>query len=87
MGGLGTGLLRFQALLGLFLAVLAGWVIWGTIELKGVLGRVDIITSTLKAGGDVKIAGFGTFKVADTKAKTGRNPAEMSSYFHKFNKS
>ena len=34
----------------------------------------DIITSTLKAGGDVKIAGFGTFKVANTKAKTGRNP-------------
>ena len=41
---------------------------------KAVESLFDIITSTLKAGGDVKIAGFGTFKVADTKAKTGRNP-------------
>ena len=41
---------------------------------KAVESLFDIITSTLKAGGDVKIAGFGTFKVANTKAKTGRNP-------------
>ena len=41
---------------------------------KAVESLFDIITSTLKNGGDVKIAGFGTFKVADTKAKTGRNP-------------
>ena len=41
---------------------------------KAVESLFDIITNTLKAGGDVKIAGFGTFKVADTKAKTGRNP-------------
>ena len=37
---------------------------------KAVESLFDIITSTLKAGGDVKIAGFGTFKVANTKAKT-----------------
>ena len=41
---------------------------------KAVESLFEIITSTLKGGGDVKIAGFGTFKVADTKAKTGRNP-------------
>ena len=41
---------------------------------KAVDSLIEIITDTLKSGGDVKIAGFGTFKVADTKAKTGRNP-------------
>ena len=41
---------------------------------KAVDSLFEIITETLKSGGDVKIAGFGTFKVADTKAKTGRNP-------------
>ena len=41
---------------------------------KAVESLFEIITNTLKAGGDVKIAGFGTFKVANTKAKTGRNP-------------
>ena len=41
---------------------------------KAVESLFDIITSTLKAGGDVKIAGFCTFRVANTKAKTGRNP-------------
>jgi DNA-binding protein HU-beta len=41
---------------------------------KAVDTLIEIITDTLKSGGDVKIAGFGTFKVADTKAKTGRNP-------------
>ncbi len=41
---------------------------------KAVDTLFEIITETLKSGGDVKIAGFGTFKVADTKAKTGRNP-------------
>ena len=40
---------------------------------KAVESLFDIITSTLKAGGDVKIAGFGTFKVAEPKPKTGRN--------------
>jgi DNA-binding protein HU-beta len=44
---------------------------------KAVESLFDIITNTLKAGGDVKIAGFGTFKVANTKAKTGRNPHRL----------
>jgi len=32
------------------------------------------ITKTLKKNGQVAIAGFGTFKVAKRKARTGRNP-------------
>jgi nucleoid DNA-binding protein len=34
----------------------------------------DSITKTLKKKGQVVIAGFGTFKVAKRKARTGRNP-------------
>ena len=34
----------------------------------------DSITKTLKKKGQVAIAGFGTFKVAKRKARTGRNP-------------
>ena len=41
---------------------------------KAVESLFDIITDTLKAGGDVKIAGFGTFKVSKRAARTGRNP-------------
>ena len=41
---------------------------------KAVESLFDIITDTLKAGGDVKIAGFGTFKVTKRAARTGRNP-------------
>jgi len=32
------------------------------------------IKSTLKKGQDVVLTGFGTFKVAKRKARTGRNP-------------
>ena len=35
---------------------------------------LDSITKTLKKKGQVAIAGFGTFKVAKRKARTGRNP-------------
>ena len=35
---------------------------------------LDSITRTLKKKGQVVIAGFGTFKVAKRKARTGRNP-------------
>jgi len=35
---------------------------------------LDSITKTLKKKGQVVIAGFGTFKVAKRKARTGRNP-------------
>ena len=34
----------------------------------------DSITKALKKKGRVAIAGFGTFKVAKRKARTGRNP-------------
>ncbi|MBP1740126.1 MAG: hup [Deltaproteobacteria bacterium] len=34
----------------------------------------DSITKTLKKKGQVVIVGFGTFKVAKRKARTGRNP-------------
>ena len=34
----------------------------------------DSITKALKKKGQVAIAGFGTFKVAKRKARTGRNP-------------
>jgi len=34
----------------------------------------DSITKALKKKGQVAIAGFGTFRVAKRKARTGRNP-------------
>jgi DNA-binding protein HU-beta len=37
-------------------------------------GVFDIITTTLKKGGDVKIMGFGNFRVAKRKARKGRDP-------------
>ncbi len=35
---------------------------------------VDAVTAALKKGDEVKLIGFGTFKVAERKATTGRNP-------------
>lgn len=35
---------------------------------------VDSITDSLKKGEPVTIVGFGTFKVSDRAARTGRNP-------------
>ena len=37
-------------------------------------GITDIILSCLKGDEQVKIAGFGTYKVAKRKARVGRNP-------------
>ena len=34
----------------------------------------DCITKTLQKKGEVKLVGFGTFKVAKRKARKGRNP-------------
>ena len=34
----------------------------------------EAITAALKAGDEVRLVGFGTFKVAKRKATTGRNP-------------
>jgi nucleoid DNA-binding protein len=35
---------------------------------------LEAISSSLKKGEDVVLTGFGTFKVASRKARTGRNP-------------
>ena len=49
-----------------------------TCTKKEAAGAVDAvfaaISKALKKGGDVAIAGFGTFKVAKRAARTGRNP-------------
>jgi nucleoid DNA-binding protein len=37
-------------------------------------GLLSAITMALKKGDDVTLVGFGTFKVAKRKARTGRNP-------------
>jgi len=34
----------------------------------------DAITDALQKGEDVRITGFGTFRTAETKERTGRNP-------------
>ena len=34
----------------------------------------DVISKALKTGDEVKIAGFGSFSVADRAARSGRNP-------------
>lgn len=36
---------------------------------------IDFITASLKKGQNFQIIGFGAFKVADRKARKGRNPA------------
>ena len=41
---------------------------------KAVDGVFDAISGTLKAKGEVRIVGFGTFSTAERKATTGRNP-------------
>jgi DNA-binding protein HU-beta len=35
---------------------------------------LDTITKTLKAGNEVRMLGFGTFAVQESKARDGRNP-------------
>lgn len=51
----------------------------GEIEVKAQATRVvdaifDAITQELARGGEVAIAGFGSFKVAKRAARQGRNP-------------
>ncbi len=41
---------------------------------KAVDAVFDAITSALKAGGDVRLVGFGNFSVSHRAAKVGRNP-------------
>jgi len=35
---------------------------------------LDAISSALAGGNEVRLTGFGTFRVTQTKARTGRNP-------------
>ena len=35
---------------------------------------IGAVSSELASGGDVALVGFGTFKVSDRAARTGRNP-------------
>jgi DNA-binding protein HU-beta len=35
---------------------------------------IESVTTELAAGGDVALVGFGTYKVNDRAARTGRNP-------------
>ena len=51
----------------------------GDIEVKAQAARIvdsifDTITAELAKGGEVAIAGFGTFKVANRAERQGRNP-------------
>jgi DNA-binding protein HU-beta len=41
---------------------------------KAVDGVFEAVAEVLAKGGDVRLAGFGTFSVAHRKATTGRNP-------------
>ncbi len=51
----------------------------GNFETKAAAGRAveavfDTITKTMSRGEDVAITGFGTFRVAKSAARQGRNP-------------
>jgi len=35
---------------------------------------IEVVGKTLKKGGEITLVGFGTFKVSQRKARTGRNP-------------
>jgi len=35
---------------------------------------IDIVTATLKKGGNIALVGFGTFEVRKRAARSGRNP-------------
>jgi len=41
---------------------------------KLVQAFVEVVTEELSKGGKVQLVGFGTFDVADRKAREGRNP-------------
>ncbi|MEE0946464.1 MAG: HU family DNA-binding protein [Acutalibacteraceae bacterium] len=41
---------------------------------KALAAFVETVESELKAGGEVALVGFGTFKVAERAARTGINP-------------
>ncbi len=41
---------------------------------KALAAFIDTVEGELKAGGEVALVGFGTFKVAERAARTGINP-------------
>ena len=41
---------------------------------KALAAFVSVVTDELKKGEKVQLVGFGTFEVAERKARTGRNP-------------
>lgn len=41
---------------------------------RNIAALIDIITDTLKKGGNLALVGFGTFEVRKRAARTGRNP-------------
>ena len=42
---------------------------------KAIDAVLEVFSKTLKKGEPIQLIGFGTFKVADRKARTGRNPS------------
>jgi len=42
---------------------------------RNIAALLDIISDTLKKGGDVALVGFGTFSVKKRAARAGRNPS------------
>lgn len=45
------------------------------VQAEGIVdGIIEAITTTLKKGGEVSIAGLGIFSVKDRAARTARNP-------------
>lgn len=45
-----------------------------TVTEETVNALVEVVTTALKKGDEVKLIGFGTFKVSKRAATTGRNP-------------
>lgn len=41
---------------------------------KAVDSFINVVTTALKTGDDVRLRGFGTFRVTDLRARQGRNP-------------
>jgi len=41
---------------------------------RNISALIDIVTGTLKKGGNVALVGFGTFEVRKRAARAGRNP-------------
>jgi DNA-binding protein HU-beta len=48
---------------------------------RAVLAVLDVIAEGLKTDKNVLLVGFGTFKVKERKARTGRNPQTGGSMF------